>query len=251
MISAIVDIVIIIKSFSVLLKRRSFGKLSMLICASLFTAVLSAQTGPGGVGNSASNLLWMKGDAGTSTVINGNPVVSWLDQSGNMMNATQVTVNRQPKFVANAINGRPSVLLNNAADGVYDYFNLPPGFSDFTNGLSAFVVIKPNTTVAWSNFFNLGGGVPDLFDDAISFSRDNLTTNFFYQVVSNSVDSYISRPIITNASYQIFSVRQSPGVPPGTSTARLYKNNVLSGLPFNTNSGADRASARRAARAGQ
>ena len=49
-------------------------------------------------------------------------------------------------------------------DGIFDYFNLPSGFSDFTAGLSAFVVVKPNSTVAWSNFFNLGGGAPSTND---------------------------------------------------------------------------------------
>ena len=91
------------------------------------SAGLSGQTGPGGVGNSTNNLLWLKADIGTSTTINGNPVSLWLDQSGNAMNATQDTVFRQPEFVSNAINGRPSILLNNA-DAFYDNLNLPPGF---------------------------------------------------------------------------------------------------------------------------
>ena len=186
------------------------------------------QTGPGGVGNASTNLLWLKADAGTSTSINGSPVATWLDQSGNAMNATQVTPSRQPKYVANAVNGRPSVLLNNAVDAVYDYFLLPSGFSNFTNGLTAFVITKPNSTISWSNFFNLGGGTVHLYDDAVSFSRNSNTIDIWYQVVANGLDSYMSRASLTDGAYQILNIRQDAGVSPGTSTGRIYKNNVQS-----------------------
>ena len=71
-------------------------------------------------------------------------------------------------------------------------FTLPPGFSNFTAGLSAFVVVKPNVSTAWSNFFNLGGGHPNLYNDAICFSRNDITPGLWFQVVVNGADSYMS-----------------------------------------------------------
>ena len=224
MISEIADIVLRKKSFSARLKWRSFGIILITACCLLNNVDLSGQTGPGGVGNSSNNLLWLKADAGTSTTVDGNPVSSWLDQSGNAMNATQGAANRQPKYFAAGSNGKPSILLNNVGDGVYDYLNLPSGFSDFTGGLSAFVVVKPYSTIPWSNFFNLGGGVPAT-NDAIAFSRDNNTANVSYRVVANGASNNISRSSISDGFYQILAVRQNSGIPPGTSTVRLYKNN--------------------------
>ncbi len=225
MISDLADIVSRLKSFSASLKQRSFRIILMVLFCGLTGIHLSGQTGPGGVGNATTNLLWLKADAGTSTTVNGAAVSSWLDQSGNAMNATQAVANLQPKYVASGSNSKPALLLNSATDGVFDNFRLPSGFSDFSAGLSAFVVVKPNGTDAWSNFFNLGGGAPDLWNDAIAFSRNDNNTSFWYQVVSNGLDSHISGGNI-NLSYQILAVRQNAGVAPGTSTARLYQNNI-------------------------
>ena len=90
LISEIADIVLCLKSFSARLKWRSFWIILLAAFCWFSGADLTAQTGPGGVGNTSNNLLWLKADAGTSTTVDGNRVSSWLDQSGNAMNATQV-----------------------------------------------------------------------------------------------------------------------------------------------------------------
>jgi hypothetical protein len=234
LISDIADIVHCLKSFSASLKRRSYAVMIIVVSFCLAGADLSGQTGPGGVGNASNNLLWLKADVGSSTTVNGNRVSSWQDQSGNAMNATQVVMNRQPKYVASGSNGKPSMLLNNVGDGIFDYFNLPSGFSDFTGGLSAFIVIKTNSTIAWSNFFNLGGGAPST-NDAIAFSREDNTVRIWHQVVANGASSAISGGSISNGFYQILAVRQDPGVPPGTSFVRLYKNNNVVAGPAMVN----------------
>ncbi|MBP1673900.1 MAG: hypothetical protein H6Q24_38 [Bacteroidetes bacterium] len=183
-------------------------------------SVLLAQTGPGGVGSASDNLLWLKADVGTSTTINGNPISFWNDQSGNAMNATQGTANLQPKYLAGAMNGRPAILFNNA-DGVYDYLNLPSGFSNFTGGLSAFVVISPIAAGNWDNFFNLG-----VIAENIGLMRNGMSTNIFYEVFAGgSANGNINFNSITNGSDQIFNIRHDGGTAGTQSTARLYKNN--------------------------
>ena len=219
------DIVTFIKAVSTMQEGMSYRKFCLVALGWLVFTGLSGQDGPGGVGNSTNNLLWLKADAGTSTGINGNPVSLWLDQSGNGMDASQGNLIRQPKFVANAVNGKPSILLNNA-DGFYDNFTLPAGFNDFSGGLSAFVVLKPNSSIARSNFFNLGGGTTSLSDEAISFSFDTNPSNFLYEVANGGLTNGISRGTLSSGTYQILAVRQDGGTPPTSTTTRLFKNNT-------------------------
>ena len=205
------------------LKIRSLKKLLLVAGCWLLGigSTLFAQTGPGGVGSSSNNLLWLKADAGTSTTTNGNPITFWNDQSGNAMNATQGTANRQPKYVANAMNTRPAVLFNNSVDGVYDYLNLPNGFSNFTAGLSAFIVIRPIAAGNWDNFFNLG-----VVAENIGLMRNGVSSNIYYEVLAGgSPNGRIDWNAITNGSDQIFNIRHNGGTAGTQSTARLYKNN--------------------------
>lgn len=62
---------------------------------------------PGGV--SANLRLWLKADAGVTTATG---VSQWNDQSGNGLNATQVTGANQPTFSANSLNFNPTLQFN-------------------------------------------------------------------------------------------------------------------------------------------
>jgi gliding motility-associated-like protein len=229
------DINTSLKAVSARLKHLLLLSLRVSVLVISITEV-SAQSGPGGVGSSVNNLLWLKADAGTSTLVNGAPVVSWLDQSGNAMNATQPVANLQPKYVSVSSTGHPALLLNNQSDATYDYLLLPGGFSNFSAGFSAYVVVKPNSVTPWSNFFNLGGGAVNLWDEAISFSRDNSTANLRYDVVTGGVETPMSGASITPAAYQILSVRQNAGAAPATAQSRLYRNSTLIAGPVALNS---------------
>jgi hypothetical protein len=85
----------------------------------LFTSVLvlsaTAQSGPGGVGNSANNVLWLSADhgvfsnAGTVPAASTANVQQWNDRSGNGRHATQTTTANRPNYHGNVINGQPVV----------------------------------------------------------------------------------------------------------------------------------------------
>lgn len=65
--------------------------------------------------------LWLRADAGVlnpagTAAINGDPVATWQDQSGNARHATQGTTARRPTLVTGVLNGRPAVRF----DGVDD-----------------------------------------------------------------------------------------------------------------------------------
>lgn len=80
-----------------------------------------AQTGPGGVGNSSTNVLWLSGDngvfsdAGVTPAANTNNVRQWNDRSGNAGHAIQATVGQRPNYIVGALNGYP-VLRYTAAN---------------------------------------------------------------------------------------------------------------------------------------
>jgi len=117
----------------------------LIICSLVLGACpLVAQTGPGGVGNSANNPLWLKADAGTNTTINFGPVSSWADVSGNSNNASQATAARQPLYSTGLINGMPAVFFDNASGANADEMVIPDNSNlDNTAGLTILTVTRP------------------------------------------------------------------------------------------------------------
>ncbi len=82
-------------------------------------------SGPGGVGNSSNNVLWLRGDDLSAT-----PVTSWTDQSGNGNDVTQGSATNQPAYIASGMNSLPVVRFD--------------GSDDFLNGPASNVVIGNN-----------------------------------------------------------------------------------------------------------
>ena len=87
----------------------------ILLILVLFQRECFSQSGPAGVGNTASNKLWLKGDGGAFTDLgvtqatNGQQVRQWNDRSGNNNHATQNTAANRPLFKANSANGQPGL----------------------------------------------------------------------------------------------------------------------------------------------
>lgn len=118
---------------------------SFLILLSMLPAFSSlGQTGPAGVGSPATNVLWLKADAGTSTSTNGSPLASWADQSGNGVVLSQSNAAQQPLFVSSFMNGFPAIEFdNNGSTGQNDYLITPDNpIFDNTNGYSFFTVTR-------------------------------------------------------------------------------------------------------------
>lgn len=94
-----------------LYNRFNNSTFSILIGLVLFCSIdLNAQTGPGGVGTSTNNTLWL--DAHTMGGANGGAISSWTDYSGNNIPATQSIIAKQPTFVTGAVNGRSAINFN-------------------------------------------------------------------------------------------------------------------------------------------
>ena len=118
--------------------------LSLFPSLILTTFASLGQTGPAGVGTPATNVLWLKADAGTSSTTNGSAVSTWTDQSGNGVVLGQSTAAQQPSFVSSLMNGFPAIEFDNAASsGQNDYFSTPDNsIFDNTNGYSFFTVTR-------------------------------------------------------------------------------------------------------------
>lgn len=96
---------------------------AFLIISCLFVCnVFFAQTGPGGVGSSATNVFWLKADAGVyndagiTLATNTQTVRQWNDQSLNGKNFEEITAGLKPTFRTSVINGFPTVRFDGSDD---------------------------------------------------------------------------------------------------------------------------------------
>lgn len=91
------------------------SKILFFICVNLLSVLVFAQTGPGGIGNTGSNMLWLKGDggaytdAGVTQATSGQRVRQWNDASGNNHHATQATAGNRPLYETFSANGMPGL----------------------------------------------------------------------------------------------------------------------------------------------
>jgi hypothetical protein len=124
-------------------------------------------------------MFWLRADVGVTTpdVAATRVVTVWADQSPNHFDATQSVVGKQPKWVAGNAAGRPAVVFDED-----DYMSLPAGFSDFSQGLSAFGVAQIDNTASCADILALSNG-PEI--DDIAFGRDRGKAH--YEVYSSDL----------------------------------------------------------------
>lgn len=153
---------------------------------------LLAQTGPGGVGNSSSNVLWLDANVGVTSV--GGSISAWADRSGNGNNATQATLNLQPVLSTNVMNGYPAVTFDN--DQVApDQLKVPDNASlEGMSGLTGFAVHQLATGTASSVprcFFSKRNGVDDneAYDWFLWNSGTNVVQNLDVDKTNNRASS--------------------------------------------------------------
>lgn len=150
----------------------------------------------------------------------GSAVTLWTDGSGRGNDA--VAGPGAPVLVANSINGRPAVRF----DGVDDSFTLPAGFSNFTSGMSVYVVMRPTVLKSGFKMLLLGNGANR---ENIGFGRGFNTLGLHYHVFnsSNSVTWFNTSSGLVVGEAALFSVRQDAGVANSTSYAALSKNGIV------------------------
>jgi hypothetical protein len=185
-----------------------------------------AQTGPGGVGNSANNAFWIRADLGTSTTTNGSPVSSWQDVSGNGNDISQTVAVQQPLYTASLMNGYPAVLFdNNSTAGQNDYFSgLDDPSLDNTNGLTIFTVVRQT---------NLAGAARSIIAKRTNVGVNQAYMFFFYtsdrihtDIVSNDNRFSTPAPSFTTGTNYILNLHYD-GTLAAASRAKVYSGQTL------------------------
>ncbi|MFZ0282779.1 MAG: hypothetical protein WAL29_14100, partial [Bacteroidales bacterium] len=143
----------------------------LIITASMilpFGSWVYSQTGPGGVGNSASNRLWLKADigvyrdAGTTPASDGEKVQRWSDNSGNNNHANQLIVGNQPAYRINIVYNSPAIqfggndyidpgalgIAGNGAFTIMTVFKVNPGYQTgpMNNGDGDYIIDRSPDT---------------------------------------------------------------------------------------------------------
>ncbi|MCF6320008.1 MAG: LamG domain-containing protein, partial [Proteobacteria bacterium] len=173
-----------------------------------------AQDAPGGV--SSDLQLWLKADAGVTE--SGGNVSLWEDQSANSMGGTGINT---PTITSNANNFNPTINFDRASS---EYFDLPDGFADFTNGLSVYVVANLTSAGGWERLFDFGNGEAD---NNILLSRQGTTDNLVFGAYNGGTNnSSIVSNVITNNTIGIHSVIQAGGTAGTTNVPSFFKDGV-------------------------
>ena len=93
--------------------------------------------------------LWLRADQGTNTIIDGNDVVAWADQSANGYSANaDVNSTDDPTFTETAINFNPGIEFDGTyTDDYSDGLHLGDDYIYSSNaGMHFFTVLKPGST---------------------------------------------------------------------------------------------------------
>jgi len=120
-------------------------------------------------------LVWLRADRGVQQ--KDTHVQTWLDQSGNQLNATAAGAAR-PTYLVDGFNGRPTLEF----DGEQEQFlRFADGFGDFSNGVTGFIVAKPTTADCESMLeFSNGSEIDDIamgmFEDRWAYE---VSTSYF------------------------------------------------------------------------
>jgi hypothetical protein len=206
--------------------------LYFVLSAFVSLSVAFGQTGPGGVGTSANNVLWLKADVGTSTTTPGASVSTWNDMSGNGINVSQTLPAQQPVFQSNVINGIPAVQFdNNSAAGQNDKMLGPDSpLLDNTAGYTFFTVSRPQN-IACNSIVSkrVDVGVHQ------SFMLFYYTSNLFHVDIQSNNDRFASAtPFSNNNNYLIDLVYD--GTLPAASRSKLYVGEALNKVSYETSS---------------
>lgn len=137
----------------------------------LLSSLSVAQTGPGGVGSSSSNVLWLRPDAGLT--LNGTKVMSWSDGSGNNNNAAQSTNGARPVREASVVNGYPALLF----DGTDDQLIVPDANSLDLTTWHQFIVVRPKVQKDYNAWMVKGDDGAENYE-MLSYSDGNLHMPF-------------------------------------------------------------------------
>ena len=176
--------------------------------------------------------VWLRADRGV--LQKDGLVQQWLDQSGNQLDATQISPNFRPKYLATGFDGKPTIEF----DGQSQFLKFADGFGDLGRGLTAFIVAKPtNSDCASMVEFSNGSEVEDIafgmwqnkwtYEVAANFVQNGAVDNSNFSLYSlvhravGSVDLRNNGNLLANVSFDV------PAVPESKSRANNFIGHTL------------------------
>jgi len=192
------------------------------------TTILSGNVGPGGIGNSTNNRLWLMANqqvysnAGTTLATDNQLVQQWNDFSGNSRHASELT--NQPTYRTNIVNGMPAIRFDNS-DRL-----LSTGLTT-ANSASVFVVAQysslpsSNPGLVQGSPSGLGFSITGT-DKVIGMWVSN--TNLPWGRVVEADNNSVNIPQVSALSASTFFVLSNI-ISASTLNVSQYVNNVVSG----------------------
>ncbi len=122
-------------------------------------------------------------------LVEGHLIAHWpLDDDPNdIVNGYGGTAHGEPVYEPGVIGGAMRF------DGINDYVELPPGFADFSWGLTLSVWAKPKTNGAWARFVDFANGSPS---DNILFARGDTTDSFVLEIYDGGAGGGVWSPAV-------------------------------------------------------
>lgn len=161
-----------------------------------------AQTGPGGVGNSTTNKIWLKAGEGVLSAEPNSPVELWMDQSGNGFHAQQSLQGNRPRYQNNGLNGRPFIHFNRSLGTQYFELTSSGIVALMSNSNTIFAIAKvnsggaDNSTNAYQSIITVPG-----YHSAVGFTGYPEANNaFLFNYVGGAVPGGSHPPAALNSS---------------------------------------------------
>jgi hypothetical protein len=164
----------------------------------------------------ASDLLGLVSD--------GAQVHSWPDASGATGAALAGATSTAPTLVTDAIGGSPALRF----DGVDDHFVLAPGFTDFTAGLTIYVVARPSVMQPGFKLVVLGNGAGQ---ENIGLGRAGWSNGLQYWVDrgDGGVGWFNVADALVAGGASVFAVEQGGGAAGAAVTATVTRDGAVVG----------------------
>ncbi len=158
------------------------------------------------VPQSNSNMaLWLRSDFGVT--VNNSSVTNVQDQSQNAYNFSQSNLSIAPTIVSNAQNNLPAFNFNYAN---FQALLGPPMVTNFSSGVSIFMVASPNTVNSQGEYlFDMGNYLNN--DIALGIPYNGTNTNYLnFHVFNGTTDNFIASPnSVALGSFQLFEATQA------------------------------------------
>ncbi|HEY0976202.1 MAG TPA: T9SS type A sorting domain-containing protein [Flavobacteriales bacterium] len=201
-----------------------------LLLSTILPVVISmAQTGPGGIGNSTNNILWLDASYGITTA--GSGISGWADRSGNNNHASQANALLQPNVFNASMNGYRTVEFDNDQTN-YDYMVIPDNATlEGMSGLTGFVVYRLNSGTSSGAprcFFSKRDGVDtqEAYDWFIWNNGADITQHLDIDNTSHRASS--TNPVSTGVNY-INGFTYHGAAPSDANDQVLYNGNTAVG----------------------